>query len=181
MLDRIPDDESAVMDQFSERVLFPGIIADGLRVQGFEEDLWVDVGSPERYLLATQMLLERMTSDAAADVLVVGDAAIAGSALIEGPVAIADGVRVGERAQITGPCVLGARAFVGDDAIISGSVLWADASVADGTRIATSILADGVSVGDRASMSNAVLASGAVVGEGIALPDGARVMPGERV
>ena len=50
MLDRIPDDETAVRDGFSERVLFPGIIADGLRVQGFTEDLWVDVGAPDRYM-----------------------------------------------------------------------------------------------------------------------------------
>src|SRR6185295_10769186 len=33
VLDRIPDDETAVRDGFSERVLFPGIIDDGLRAQ----------------------------------------------------------------------------------------------------------------------------------------------------
>ena len=59
LLDRIPDDENAVRDGFSERVLFPGVIADGLRVQGFEEDLWVDVGSPDRYRTATRLLLDR--------------------------------------------------------------------------------------------------------------------------
>ena len=99
MLDRIPDDETAVRDQFSERVLFPGIIADGLRVQGFTEDLWVDVGSPERYLIATRLLLERMTADAGASVLVVDGADVAPSAKFEGMVAVGQGARVGEGAR----------------------------------------------------------------------------------
>ena len=59
VLERIPDDESSVRDQFAERVLFPGLIADGQRVQGFEEDMWIDVGSPAAYLRANTMMLER--------------------------------------------------------------------------------------------------------------------------
>ena len=45
-------------DGFAERFLFPGVIREGLLVQGFiEEGLWVDVGSPERYLRATALLM----------------------------------------------------------------------------------------------------------------------------
>lgn len=179
MLDRIADDESAVRDGFSERVLFPGIIADGLRVQGFEEDLWVDVGSPERYLLATRLLLERL----------VGDGGVAGrehahvdhSARFEGLVALGAGARVGPDARIAGPAVIGQDAVVGAGAIVETSAIWEEATVGEGARVTGSIVAAYCGVGDRAVITDAVLANGAEVSEGRILEPGARVMPNERV
>jgi mannose-1-phosphate guanylyltransferase len=180
LLERIPDDDSAIRDQFSERVLFPGVIADNLRVQGHTEDLWVDVGSPERYLIATELLLDRMTRTAGADILEIGESNIVDSAVIEGKVAIAEGAAIGDGVRIIGPAVLGARTIVGEGAVLERSVLWDGASVGAHAHVTGSILATGVVVESAATLTDAVLASGAQVSEGRALDPGARLMPNER-
>jgi mannose-1-phosphate guanylyltransferase len=180
ILDMIPDDDSAVMDGFSERVLFPGIIADGLRLQGFTEDLWVDVGSPERYLIATRLLLERMSAETGADILEVGQSDIADSAVVDGLVAVGHGSRIGERARIIGPVVLGPGAAVGDGAVVEGSSLWDRSSVGSGGRVTGSIVAFDVHVGAEAVVDGAVLANGVRIEDGRTLQPGARIMPGER-
>ncbi len=179
MLDRIPDDETAIRDGFSERVLFPGIIADGLRVQGFEEDLWVDVGSPERYFIAMRLLLERQTRDAGVDVLGHDGAAVGDGVTFGGMIALGDGVRVGVGARITGPTVIGARTRVGEGAAIVGSALWEDALVGDGATITNSIIAAGCSIGAGAVVTDAVLANGATVAAGKTLEAGVKLMPGD--
>jgi len=180
MLDRIPDDDSAVRDGFSERVLFPGIIADGLRVQGFTEDLWVDVGSPERYLLATRLLLERMTRDAGVDVLGRENAQTGEAVVFEGMVAIGRGARIGSGARIVGPTVIGHDAIVGPGTVIEASALWEEARTGENARITGSIIGAFAGVGDRAVVTDAVLANGAEVPEDCALAPGARLMPNER-
>jgi mannose-1-phosphate guanylyltransferase len=181
MLDRIPDDETAVRDGFAERVLFPGVIAEGLRAQGFTEDLWVDVGSPERYLRATQLLLARTAEQAGAPVMVQDGAEIDGTAIIEGHVLIGRGTRIGARTRITGPTVIGHDTIVGADAVIDASAIWEEARIGNGAKVTDSILGAFVGIGDRASVTEAVLGNGAEVEEDHHPEPGVRVMPNERV
>jgi mannose-1-phosphate guanylyltransferase len=180
MLDRIADDDSAIRDGFSERVLFPGVIADGLRVQGFTEDLWVDVGSPERYMLATRLLLERMTRDAGAQVLGREDARLGEGVAFEGMVAIAPGARIGRGVRVIGPTVIGRDAIIGAGSVIEASALWEEVRIGEGARISGSIVGAFAGIGDRAVVTDAVLANGAEVPEDRTLDPGARLMPNER-
>jgi NDP-sugar pyrophosphorylase family protein len=179
MLDRIPDDESAIVDGFSERVLFPGIIADGLRAQGFVEDLWVDVGAPDRYLRATRLLLERETARRGRSLLVEQGAQVAAGAEFAGNVLVGEGATLAERVRIIGPSVIGERAVVGAGAVIERSVLWEDVRVGAGAVVRDSIIAARAVVGERAVIDDAILADGARVPDGVELDHGARLMPGE--
>ena len=181
MLDRIPDDETAVRDGFSERVLFPGIIGDGLHVQGFEEDLWVDVGSPDRYLTATRLLLERTMGELDAEVALGDGASVADDVAFDGHVLIGRGVVIGKGARITGPTVIGHDTIIGARATIDGSVIWEEARIGVGARIAGSIVAAYAGIGDGATVTDAVLGNGAEVEEGHVLEPGAKVRPGDRV
>ncbi|HYM14424.1 MAG TPA: NDP-sugar synthase [Dehalococcoidia bacterium] len=175
VLDRIPDDESAVRDGFSERVLFPAIIAAGERVQGFVEDLWVDVGSPERYLRATRLLLER-----SAGVAVEPGANVDPSAQLTGDVLVGAGAKIGAGARISGPAVIGPLTEIGRDTTIEASVVWEEARIGAGARVLRSILGAYAGVGDRAVVEDAILGNGAEVEEGHRLEPGARLMPGDR-
>ncbi len=168
-------------DGFSERVLFPGIIADGLRVQGFEEDLWVDVGSPERYMIATRLLLDRTMGDLDAEVALGDDASVADDVEFDGHVLIGHGVTIGAGTRITGPTVIGHDTIVGAGATIEASIIWEEARIGAGARVTASIIAAYAGVGDRATVTDAVLGNGAEVEEGHALEPGAKVMPGDRV
>ncbi len=181
MLDRIPDDETAVRDGFSERVLFPGIIADGLHVQGFEEDLWVDVGSSDRYLTATRLLLERTREELGAEAALGEGVSVADDVEFDGHVLIGRGVVIGKGAHISGPTVIGHDASVGEGAIIEASVIWEEARIGARARVAGSIVAAYAGIGDGAIVTDAVLGNGAEVYEGHVLEPGAKVMPGDRV
>ena len=181
VLERVPDDESAVRDGFSERVLFPAIIADGRRVQGFVEDLWVDVGSPERYLRANRLLLERRVAEEGTRVLGREAAHIAPGAKIGGHVFLGEGVIIGEGARVAGPAVLGPRVTVGPTAAVEGSVIWENAAIGEGARVSNSIIGARAAVGAGAVVVDAVIADGASIEAGRTLDPGARVMPNERV
>lgn len=181
MLDRIPDDETAVRDGFSERVLFPGLIADGLRVQGFTEDLWVDVGSPERYLLATRLLLERTMRGLDAEIAVGEGADVPESVQFDGHVLIGRGVRIGEGCSIIGPTVIGHDTTIGAGARIEASVLWEECRIGTGAQIARSILGAYCGIGDGAAVTDGVFGNAAEVDEGHTPEPGIRVMPSDRV
>ena len=180
VLARVPDDESAVIDGFSERVLFPGIIADGLRVQGFVEDLWVDVGSPERYLRANRLMLERVAEQLGEDVIGLEGSSIADDAKLSGLVYVGRGAAIGPGARVTGPVVIGDEAAIGDGAVVEASVLWERAAVGESARVVGSIAGGRVSIEAAASVVDSVLADGASVAAGHQLPAGAMLMPGDR-
>jgi NDP-sugar pyrophosphorylase family protein len=179
ILDRIPDDGEGVIDGFSERVLFPSIIQENLIVQGFEEDLWIDVGSPERYLRANALLLERVTSVEGNHVLLDEGASVAPDAQLSGMIYIGPGASIRPGARVAGPSSVGARTEIAAGATIHGSVLWEDVSVGADASIANSIVGGRVVIGAGASLRDAVLADGARVPDGAKLSAGARLMPGE--
>lgn len=181
ILDRIPDDETAVRDGFSERVLFPRVIEDGLLVQGFEEDLWVDVGAADRYFRATKLLLERTAKQLGEDVMVLAGADVADDVEFVGHVLIAPGARVDAGTRIVGPTVVGARTHVGPNVDVVASVIWEDADIGEGASVTASIVAAGVTVGDRAIITNAVIADRAAVAARHVLAPGSRIMPDARV
>jgi mannose-1-phosphate guanylyltransferase len=179
VLARIPDDDSAIRDGFSEHVLFPGIIADGLRVQGFTEDLWVDVGAPDRYFRATRLLLEREAQRRGRSLLADDSAQIEPGVEFIGNVMVGAGARIERGARIVGPSVIGERATVEAGATVENSVLWEHAHAAAASTVRGSIVGAGASVGERASAVDAILADGARVPDGVALETSAKLMPDE--
>ncbi|MEX0750015.1 MAG: NDP-sugar synthase, partial [Dehalococcoidia bacterium] len=179
ILDRIPDDDSAIVDQFSERVLFPGIIADGMRAQGFEEDLWVDVGAPDRYLRANALLLERAAAARGTHVMLDDGASVAPDATINGMVYVGAGASIKPGARIAGPSVIGERTEIGAGALVEASVLWDDVAVGVDAQVRGSIIGARVNIGAAAHLRDAVLADRASVPDGMHLPTGAKLGPDE--
>jgi mannose-1-phosphate guanylyltransferase len=179
VLERIPDDESAVRDQFSERVLFPGIIAGGLRVQGFREDLWVDVGSPERYMRATRLLLERAgESSREHGLLMRGEnVTIDEGAGTSGRVLLGDGVVLERGAMVAGPSVIGPGVRIGVNATVDASAIWEDSEICAGAVVAHSIVGARARIGTGARVFDAVLADGAGVDDGCVPDPGVRLEP----
>jgi mannose-1-phosphate guanylyltransferase len=179
ILDRIPDDDSAIRDGFSERVLFPGIIADGLRAQGFMEDLWVDVGSPERYFRATRLLLQRERERRGTN-LMSDDAYLGEGVEFVGDVMIGAGARIISGARIVGPTVIGDGSIIEGRALVERSILWHGTTVRNRSWVSDCIVADSAFIGEDARVTDAILASGARLPDGPRhWPGGLRLMPGE--
>ena len=163
MVERIPPGRPVSF----EREVFPSLVGQGL--YGYPvEGYWIDIGTPERYLEATQALL----SGGVESTLPPRDES--GSLILSG--CEVAGAEIGPLSVIGEWCTAGAGARV------SRSVLHRGATVGAGASIEHAVLADGVVVGPRARVeAGAVVGSGARIAGGVPVPAGARVAPGALV
>jgi mannose-1-phosphate guanylyltransferase len=137
VLDLIPPDRAVSF----EREVFPLLVGNGLH--GFRgAGHWLDIGTPERYLEATRLLLERALTG---DVLIGEGCEIAPAARIGPFAALGDGCRVAE-AQVE-RAVLFDHARVERDAIVRDSIVGAGATIGAGSRVEQwTIVGDGAVV-----------------------------------
>ena len=182
VLDHIPNER---MDGSLERLVFPALIADGFRVQGYASPAyWMDVGTAERYTqLHADILagrLEGWTPGSSADGPITGeDCTIWEDAQIGAGVVLGRGCRVGGLVRMTGPTVLGDHCDVRDKATVERSIVWSGAKIGSGAVVRDSIIGNDVWIGDDAVIEDAVIANGARVRRGAHLPPGARIEPEE--
>lgn len=187
VLDLVPDDDTAIMDGFLERRIFPQLIASRARVLAFVDEgaYWIDVGSPERYLQVNLDLLEVAAADATAGdsaggtaLLLEEGASVDGEAYVAGPVLVGAGARIAREARLFGPCVIGPGCLVEEGATIDESVLWEGATIEAGALVERSILGHRVRAGARSTIRDCVLADDVVVGPSVAVPPATRANPG---
>jgi mannose-1-phosphate guanylyltransferase len=160
VLERIPPERPVSF----EREVFPGLVGEGLfghAVEGY----WIDIGTPDRYLEATQDLL---TGSVQSTLAPRDDS---GSLVLPG--CTTDGAEVGPLSVLGEWCVIepGAR--------VVRSVLHRGVTVGSEAVVEHAVLADGVTVGPRARLGpGAVVGNGARVAGGAQVPAGARLAPG---
>jgi mannose-1-phosphate guanylyltransferase len=182
MLDHISDER---MDRSLEQLVFPALIAEGLRVQGFcSPAYWMDVGTSERYTQLHADILEGrvpecLPGDVSGQALIgehneISPSAAIGPLVITGPLC-----RVEDDAQVTGPSVLGRACFLGRGARFESSVAWDAVLIGAGAVVRGSVLGTGCSIGAGAVVEDAVLANEVRVGDGVHLSRGSRLEPGE--
>lgn len=170
-----------------EQELFPELAA-VRRLHGHAAACyWMDAGTPGRYL---QLHRDLLTDRAAAPLAMVERsgwpglmiAAPAGAPGTSGPPPVVDPAGV-----LNGPVILGAGTRIGAGAAVIGPAsLGANVLLQDGARVADSVLWDGCRLGPNARVTGSVLATGCVVAAGAevtdsVLGDGVRVAPGARL
>ena len=182
VLQHIPDEK---MDGSLERLVFPSLIADGFRVQGFPSGAyWMDVGTAERYAQLHADILDGridgwLPAAGAVDAVLGEDCEVWPDAVLGGRVMLGRGCRIGGLVQVTGPTVLGDACVVRDKACIERSVIWGGARIGSGAVVRDSIIGNDVWIGDDAIVEDAVIANGARVRRGARLPRGVRLEPDE--
>ena len=148
-----------------ERETYPELIARGEPVfAAVAPGYWLDLGTPEAYLLAHADALDGRIAE-------YRDAARP---------TLAPGAQVEPGATVGPHVVAGPGAVVGAGARIDRSVLHAEVTVGPGARVDSSILGAGSAVGRAAEVLDAVLGERARVGDG-AHVRGTRVSAGEVV
>ena len=182
VLEHIPDQK---MDGSIERLVMPGLIAEGRLVLGFPSDAyWMDLGTPERYMQIHRDLLGGLLPTW------LSAESLAGPMLGEGVRSLAGrhhrragraGTPLprGRPGAHHGPSVLGDDCAVREHATIERSVLWNDVRIGANAIVRDSIIGAGCWIGDDAVVENAVLANGAKVQRGVRLAAGARLEPDE--
>lgn len=146
VLDRIPEGEV----YSAERALFPGLVAEGAPMYAMgTAAYWMDIGTPEKYRQAN---LDALTGAFRTDLVPEpGEAAnvIADDSQVEGDVTLS---------------AIGAKAAVGDGAIVRGSVLLPSAEIGAGSEVIDCILGEGARVAPRTRLAGKTLADGEIVG-----------------
>jgi mannose-1-phosphate guanylyltransferase len=150
-----------------EREIFPQL-TDG-RLYGFPfDDYWIDIGTPERYLEATQDLLAgRVESDLPPrdeTASLVYDGCVTSGARIGPLTVLGNHCWVGDR-SIVERAVLHDSVFVGHDCSVTEAIVGERARIADGARVE----------------AGAIVGAGARVAAGSVVESGARIAPGEEV
>jgi mannose-1-phosphate guanylyltransferase len=179
VLEHIPDEK---MDGSLERLVFPSLIADGFRVQGFPSDAyWMDVGTCERYVQLHADIfdgrIDGWLPDGAATAITGEDCQVWQDAVLGARVFLGRSCRIGGLVNIAGPTVLGDACDVRDKACIERSIIWSGAKIGSGAIVRDSIIGSDVWIGDDAVIEDAVIANGARVRRGARLPRGARLEP----
>ncbi|MEK7078537.1 MAG: sugar phosphate nucleotidyltransferase [Patescibacteria group bacterium] len=94
------------------------------------------------------------------------DLTIAETAIIQGPVIMEKGVKVGHFAKITGPCYIGENTIIADYALVRESHIGRNCLIGSSCEVARSYLADRVSL-HRNYVGDSVLAEGVLFGSGV--------------
>jgi len=128
------------------------------------EGPWLPVKYPWHLLPLLSFLLSKITKP-----LIHPRAQIHPTAVIEGNVVIEEGVRVFAHAAIVGPCIIGARSIVANNALVRGASIGEDCVVGYSTEIKSSILASHVwthmtYIGDSVIGSNVSFGGGSLTG-----------------
>lgn len=162
-----------------ERAVFPGILAGGGRIEGFVWDgVWADLGTPDRYRVGTHLALSgacrwptvEEVADRGDGVRVAEHALVDPTAVLQGPVLVADDARIGPRVEVGPNTVVGAGAHLDADATVARSVLF------DGVGVGEGVVVDGLLAGFGARVE-----AGATLGRDVVLGDEERVTSDARL
>ena len=152
-----------------ERETFPGLLAEGARLQGVvDSTYWLDLGTPAAYVRGSCDLVLGLAPSPAVPGP-TGDALVLGRA------------RVAADAKLCGGTAVGAGAEIGPGAIVDGSVILDGATVAEGATVRGSVVGQDARVGAGAVLDGCVVGDGADVGAGNELRHGLRVWCGARL
>jgi mannose-1-phosphate guanylyltransferase len=164
VLDYIPSGKKVSI----ETEVFPKL-AEDRKLYGFEcHGFWIDIGTPEEYLKANAMLLNKS----------------------EG-IKHGENIEVSSEAQIKHPCVFGEEVKIGDDSIIGPNVSLNDyVEVGKGCKIENSVILNGAVIEDYSSIKNAIIGenafiegwvkieSGSLIGDYAQIADGVTITEG---
>ncbi|WP_406688809.1 NDP-sugar synthase [Saccharopolyspora sp. ID03-671] len=162
VIERIPSGRPVSV----ERETFPGLLAEGARVQGYiDASYWLDMGTPAAFVRGSADLVQGNAPSAALP-------GPTGRALVLGGATVADG------AVVDGGSTVGAQCEIGSHAQVSGSVLFEGVTVEPGAVVERSVVGTGARIGAGAVLRDAVVGDAAVIGAGCELVDGIRIWPG---
>ena len=133
LIERIPEGPCDVL-----RSAYKSVLAEKGRIYGefvSPDCVWVDVGTPDRYLVAHQIIQDgRLDTAYLPDAddsgrRIAANAKIDPSADVVGPCVVLDGTVIGARSRVGPYCVLGRGVQVAEDTRIKNSVVWDGAKV----------------------------------------------------
>ena len=157
--DRIPNDIAWSI----ERSFFPSFIERGETfVASIYRDYWIDIGTPEKYAQVHRDVMDGRYvmppfNGQPSIAWISPDARVEHGARVEAPVFIDEGCVVKSGARIGSYTVLGQDCQVGEDAHVSGAIVWPHTRIGREAQIGSAIIGRGSRIGRNASVPHGVL------------------------
>jgi len=161
-----------------EREIFPQLQAMGKLGAFVSSAYWRDIGTPRSYLAASNDVLSGTVGkgDDFKDLSIDPSTKLSKDVSLLPPVSIAEGCEIEAGATIGGRTSLGKGCFVGEGAMVEGSILFEGAQIGEGTIVRNSIVGPGAVVHQNCVIRGcSVLGAACVVEEENVLDQGARV------
>ena len=163
--------------------LFPQLLSEGAPLYGYIADgYWTDVGNIAEYVRANHDVLqgrvrtEPLGEEIRPGVFSEGEVEIDRTAVLDGPIWIGKGTKIGPHARIVGPTAIRSYGVVDAFAYIDRAIVWRNSYVGDHAEV------HGAIVGRQCSLkSRVILEDGSVIGDHSVVGEGARVRGGVKV
>jgi mannose-1-phosphate guanylyltransferase len=167
-----------------EREIFPQLQDMGRLSAFVSSAYWRDIGTPRSYLAASNDVLSGTVGrgDCFRHLSVDHSVQLSKDVSLLPPVSVARRCEIEAGATIGGRTSLGEGCFVGEGAMVEGSILFDGAQVREGAMVRNSIVGPGAVVQRNCVVRGlSVLGAGCVVEEGNVLDCGARINSGTRL
>lgn len=167
-----------------EREIFPQLQAMGKLSAFVSSAYWRDIGTPRSYLAASNDVLSGAVGrgDSFKHLSIDPTVGLSKDVSLLPPVFIAGRCEIEAGATIGGRTSIGEGCFVGEGAMVEGSILFGGAWVGEGTIVRNSIVGPGAVIHrDCVVRGLSVLGAGCVIEEGNVLDRGARINSGTRL
>ena len=157
--DRIPPD----VPWSIERSFFPSFIERGETfLASIYRDYWIDIGTPEKYMQVHRDIMDGRYSMPPFNgepgvAWVAPSAKIDTRARLERPLFIDDGCVVKAGARLGPYTVLGKNCSVGEDANVSGAIVWPDTDIGRAATVTNTIIGRSGQIGSQAQLNGGVL------------------------
>lgn len=126
---------------------------------------WRDMGTPQDFVQGSADLVQGIAPSPALE----GH---------QGEYLVLPGAEIAESACLQGGTVIGQDTVVGENAVVSSSVVFDGAELGRDVLIENSLIGNGAHIGDGCVVRDAVIGDDALVGDRCELLDGIRVWPG---
>ena len=141
-----------------EREVFPKLADEGKLYGYVFNGLWADMGKPEDYFEVNKVLLNALSDKNECKIKCEGE--------IKKPVALDDGVSVGEKSAVGPYAILGKNVNVGKNVRIENAIIFPEAAVSDFTSISNAIIGERAIIGKRVKIEG-----GCILGDYVKVKD----------
>jgi mannose-1-phosphate guanylyltransferase len=157
-----------------EHEVFPVLAKERKLFGHMIDNLWIDIGKPEDYLLVNKIILDRL---ALANKLKTFK-----KAKMEMPIAVDKHVVIGKKTVVGPYASLGRNCVIGDNVKICNSIVFPDVKIGDNTTVNGAIIGEGVIVGKNVRINNGcIVADQAKIRDNVNLIEDFAVCPAKEV
>jgi mannose-1-phosphate guanylyltransferase / phosphomannomutase len=180
--------EEGVMFDFA-RDLFPLLMKKGYSLFGYiAEGYWCDIGNLQQYqqahldILQNRVRVQFMEREVTAGVYMGENVVVAQDAVINGPVLIGSGAKIGKGARVEDYTVIGPNSQVDDYATVKRGLVWRSAFLGRKSQVRGAVLCNRVQVQQGSSVfEGAVIGDDTVIEQNCTVKPNIKIWPHKRV